>query len=228
MQERSNVFISATSADLGSYRRAVRDVLLDRGVHPIVQDHLERDYQKLMDILRQQVDACDAVICLVGFAYGREPKNRPASAPRRSYTQLEFETAEAFGKPVYVFLADTECPFDPHPDEPPELRQLQQKHRDRLRQRPHKRESFRTLEDLRYKIATIRFAEPGAISGKPQNLPYLSLGPHFKGREAFLTDLHQKLTATPGAAAAIVARQAIHGLGGVGKTRLAVEYAWGH
>ena len=108
------------------------------------------------------------------------------------------------------------------------MRQLQQDHRDRLRQRPHNRESFRTLEDLRYKIATIRFAEPGTISGKPQNLPYLSLGSHFKGREAFLTDLHQKLTATPGAAAAIVARQAIHGLGGVGKTRLAVEYAWRH
>ena len=228
MQERPNVFISATSADLGSYRRAVRDILLDRGVHPIVQDHLERDYQELLDILRQQINACDAVICLVGFAYGQEPKNRPASAPRRSYTQLEFEIAEAFGKPVYVFLADAECPFDPHQEEPPELRQLQQEHRDRLRQRPHKRESFRTLDDLRYKIATIRFAEPGAISSKPQNLPYLSLGSHFKGREAFLTDLHQKLTATPGAAAAIVARQAIHGLGGVGKTRLAVEYAWRH
>ena len=34
MQERPNVFISATSADLGSYRRAVRDILLDAGVHP--------------------------------------------------------------------------------------------------------------------------------------------------------------------------------------------------
>ena len=98
-----------------------------------------------------------------------------------SYTQLEFEIAEAFGKPVYVFLADTECQFDPHPEEPPELRQLQQEHRDRLRQRPHKRESFRTLENLRYKIATIRFAEPGAISSKPQNLPYLSLGSPSRG-----------------------------------------------
>ena len=106
MQERPNVFISATSADLGSYRRAVRAVLLEQGVYPMVQDHFEHDHQKLLDILRQQIDACDAVICLVGFAYGQEPKNRPASAPRRSYTQLECEIAEAFDKLVYVFLAD--------------------------------------------------------------------------------------------------------------------------
>ena len=45
MQERPNVFIDATSADLGSYRRAVRDARW--GVAPIVQN-LERDYQKLM------------------------------------------------------------------------------------------------------------------------------------------------------------------------------------
>ena len=226
MQERPNVFISATTADLGSYRLAVRDTLLDQGVHPILQNHLEPDYQTLLDILRREINACDAVICLVGYVYGQEPTNRPAGAPRRSYTQLEFDIAEAFGKPIYVFLADAQCKFDAHQEEQPELRQLQQEYRDQLRQRPHKRESFRTLDDLRYKIATIRFAEPGAIASKPQNLPYFSLGSHFKGREAFLTDLHQRLMATPGAAAAIVARQAIHGLGGVGKTRLAVEYAW--
>jgi tetratricopeptide (TPR) repeat protein len=176
--------------------------------------------------LRREINACDAVICLVGYVYGQEPKNRPSGAPRRSYTQLEFDIAEAFGKPIYVFLADAQCKFDPHQEELPELRQLQEEYHDRLKQRPHKRESFRTLDDLRYKIATIRFADPGAIASKPQNLPYLSLGSHFKGREAFLTDLHQRLMATPGVAAAIVARQAIHGLGGVGKTRLAVEYAW--
>jgi hypothetical protein len=226
MQERANVFISATTADLGSYRLAVRDVLLDLGVHPIVQDHLEPDYQTMMDILRQAVDACDAVICLVGLVYGQEPQHRPAGAPRHSYTQLEFDIAEAFDKPIYVFLAHDPCPCDPHPDEPPELRQLQLAHRERLRQRPHRREYFESLADLRYRIATIPFAEPGPVVGKPHNLPYLSLGSHFKRREPFLAELCQKLTATPSAAAAIIARQAIHGLGGVGKTCLAVEYAW--
>jgi hypothetical protein len=139
---------------------------------------------------------------------------------------LEFDIAEAFDKPIYVFLAHDQCPCDPHPDEPPELHQLQLEHRERLRQRPHRREYFESLADLRYRIATIPFAEPGPVVDKPQNHPYLSLGTHFKGREPFLAELRQKLTATPNAAAAIIARQAIHGLGGVGKTCLAVEYAW--
>ena len=34
MQARPNVFISATTADLGSYRLAVRDTLLDQGCIP--------------------------------------------------------------------------------------------------------------------------------------------------------------------------------------------------
>ena len=88
MQERPNVFISATSADLGSYRRAVRDILLERGVHPIAQDDFECDYQELLDILRQKIDACDAVICLLGFAYGRSRKTArrvPHAVPTRNW-----------------------------------------------------------------------------------------------------------------------------------------------
>jgi tetratricopeptide (TPR) repeat protein len=58
---------------------------------------------------------------------------------------------------------------------------------------------------------------------RPVNLPYASLGTLFKGRDVFLTDLHERLTDH---AAALIAGHAIHGLGGVGKTRAAVEYAW--
>src|SRR5262249_2661621 len=162
-------------------------------------------------IWRRDRNAVEPALFLVVFVYGQEPKNRPERTPRRSYTQLEFDIAEAFSKPIYVFLADAQCSFDPHPDESPELGQLQQNYREQLRQRPHKREYFRTLEDLRYKTASIRFTEPGGASSKPQTLPFLSLGSHFKGREAFLTELHQKLTTTPAAAAAIVAHQTIHG-----------------
>ena len=60
---------------------------------------------------------------------------------------------------------------------------------------------------------------------RPVLLPYPSLGPLFKGRDAFLRRLRESLTA--GGAASIASR-AVHRLGGVGKTRAAVEYAWAH
>ena len=62
---------------------------------------------------------------------------------------------------------------------------------------------------------------------RPKNLPFASLGSLFKGREQDLDTLYKALNADAGAATAIVGR-ALHGLGGIGKTRLAVEYALQH
>ncbi len=68
---------------------------------------------------------------------------------------------------------------------------------------------------------------PPSKTTKPINLPYPTLGTLFKGRDDFLTNL--RATLTSGKPAAITAANAaIHGLGGVGKTRAAVEYAWAH
>ncbi len=57
---------------------------------------------------------------------------------------------------------------------------------------------------------------------KPRNLPFASLGDLFKGRETVLEELRAALEGAKGVA---VAGRALHGLGGVGKTRLAIEYA---
>jgi len=56
------------------------------------------------------------------------------------------------------------------------------------------------------------------------NLPYASIGGLFKGREDLFGRLQSELGA--GKTTAITQVQAIYGLGGIGKTRMAVEYAW--
>ncbi|MEK6302606.1 MAG: FxSxx-COOH system tetratricopeptide repeat protein [Acidobacteriota bacterium] len=72
----------------------------------------------------------------------------------------------------------------------------------------------------------------GAIANEPRfpgampaiwNIPHLR-NPNFTGREEELSELRASLVA--GETAALVSAQAIHGLGGVGKTQLAVEYAY--
>ena len=69
---------------------------------------------------------------------------------------------------------------------------------------------------------------------RPVHLPYPSIGTLFRGRELFLEQLRnslQRAASTAGNAhgkATAIIQQAVHGLGGVGKTRLAVEYAWQH
>ncbi len=58
----------------------------------------------------------------------------------------------------------------------------------------------------------------------PHNLPLDRLGDLFKGREDALVSLHTSLSQKK--TTIVVQKQAIHGLGGIGKTRLAIEYAY--
>jgi tetratricopeptide (TPR) repeat protein len=81
-------------------------------------------------------------------------------------------------------------------------------------------------ERLRHKASTSGTTAP---SSTPTILPRVwtvphSRNPNFTGREELLQDLREKLTS--GQHAALT--QAIHGLGGVGKTQLANEYTYRH
>ncbi len=65
--------------------------------------------------------------------------------------------------------------------------------------------------------------EPGLgtrFGPRLHNLPFSSLGDLLKGRDEELRKLQE------GQATAITQAETIYGLGGIGKTRLAVEYAW--
>jgi hypothetical protein len=67
------------------------------------------------------------------------------------------------------------------------------------------------------------FKEPRFPGALPPmwNVPYLR-NPNFTGREALLTNLRKALTSEQ----STILTQAIHGLGGVGKTQLALEYTY--
>jgi Domain of unknown function (DUF4062) len=67
------IFISATSRDLGSYRKAVSEVLLTLNALPVLQDHFAPDSRTAVEMVRGKIGECDAVICLVGPGYGKEP-----------------------------------------------------------------------------------------------------------------------------------------------------------
>ena len=222
------IFVSATTRGLGSYRRLASESLRKRGYQADDQAIFNLTYHEITTMLEQRIARCDAVVCLIGFAYGGEPSERPEGKPRRSYTQWEFFIARKLGKPVYRLLADQATPFDPHDPEPDELRQLQLAYRaEAIRDRDWR--PFASADQLRAELAELRFPWEGPPPDhKPNNLPFRSLGTLFKGRDEFLDDVRARLAMPNGHAAAIVACQAVHGLGGVGKTRAALEYAWRH
>src|SRR5207237_9724584 len=82
MPSRPSVLISATSHDLGSYRAALRTLLPTLDVKPVVLEHYPPDFPSLVEMLRETIAGCDAVICLVGRVYGEEPQPRQVGQPR--------------------------------------------------------------------------------------------------------------------------------------------------
>ena len=63
---------------------------------------------------------------------------------------------------------------------------------------------------------------------KPNMLPQAPLGRLFKGRERFLEELHRVLGDPAAISPGPVEGKALRGLGGVGKTRLAIEFGHRH
>jgi hypothetical protein len=115
-----------------------------------VQDKFDvPTHRAVVEMLREKISQCDALIHLVGVKYGFEPQKRELGEPSRSYTQLEYDIACEFQKArpddfkLYVFVCAETFPYDlPRPktdefsgDEDPESpakKALQLEHRRQL------------------------------------------------------------------------------------------------
>jgi hypothetical protein len=229
------IFLSAVSKQFKACRDALASDLRAVGYEVVVQEDFQQHGRTLLEKLERYIAGCDRVIALVGDAYGFEPPEvaRPAGRPRRSYTQWEYALAmgerldgpKAGRKDVHVYFASDDYVKAHLVVEDIEAKRLQEDFRRAIVANGEDRNAFDSLDGL-CRLALrdgFRVRDP---DHKPRNLPDVSIGTLFKGRDAFLEDLRRRLGGPNGHAAAIVAPRVVHGLGGVGKTRAAIEYAW--
>jgi len=78
------------------------------------------------------------------------------------------------------------------------------------------------IKELIEKVDALDRPGPASAERLVHNLPYLSLGNLFKGRDDILAKLTSQLVGDK----PVAITQAIEGLGGIGKTRLAIEFGW--
>jgi hypothetical protein len=68
-----NVFLSAVTKELGSYRSEVAQALREKGLHVKVQEDFHTGPGTLLEKLDAYIQQCHAVVCLMGDRYGAEP-----------------------------------------------------------------------------------------------------------------------------------------------------------
>jgi hypothetical protein len=241
-QERLKIFVSAVTSEFGKARDALAADLRARHEVTIQSDFQQSpDSETLLGNLAEYIRDCHAVICLVGKRSGAYPPENaverlppgllPAAVKEASYTQWEFFLARHFKRRPYVyiarddFVADEKAGASDRPNQQSEYAKFLKD--DGVQYGPFSnidqlaRAVFKDLPELTAKPI------PRLQPTKPMVLPYPSIGELFKGRDEFMRRLHDSLTRSRAARTAIFS-QALYGLGGIGKSRVAVEYAWAH
>ncbi len=225
------IFLSAVSGQFKACRDALRSDLRAVGAEVVVQEDFQQHGATLLEKLEGYIASCDRIIAIVGDAYGFEPEEtlRPATQPRRSYSQWEYffamgERLDGSRQPpkdIFLYFASPEFLATHVVSQADDMAQLQLKFINKLNRSGKDWNRFGLLDELRALVLRDGFRLQ-MRAPQPRNLPYTSLGRLFKGREHILPQLRVRLQQNPGRALVI------YGPAGVGKTRLTIEYALRH
>jgi hypothetical protein len=226
----ATVYVSSTVADLAEERRAVLDWLrLAR--HQAVDSYLP-DSDTVRESCLEDVAGCDLYVLISGHRYGFQP---PDDNPEGlSITHLEFRRAGECGVPR-VALLRTSIPDVRTSDlQDPARAPLVLGFRDEVASRVRAAE----FSDLQGLIQGLSTGIQGALAkldkqerrqaGQQAAALALRLAPRpvfLAGREELLAALDARLGGDDGAGPRVVA---LCGLGGAGKTSVAIEYAHRH
>lgn len=134
----------------------VAKILTSIGYTPVWQDIASTEAGNLTEVLHSRIKLCAAVVQLVGFRYGAEPREPDPQFGRVSYTQLEALYAEQIGKKViYIFLPQ-DFPTDPCDPESEEKSKLQLAYRQQLKESGSLRHSASNQLELENRVLRIR------------------------------------------------------------------------
>ncbi len=227
------VFISSTAEDLKAWRLAARDVVLDLQWHPeLLNEHGGPDTRPTVAMCRERLASCDLVVLLVAFRRGWVPDEAAGGDGRQSITALELAHARERAVPVLAFLARDSWPgnlWEPTD----EGRQWMREFRAGLGQAagffdaegpdlPTFRALLKSaLAEHKLALAVAAPSAPPAGPARVLALPFVR-NPHFTGRDGVLAALHARLHASN----APTRTAALTGLGGIGKTQTALEFAY--
>ncbi len=227
------VFISCVTDEFGDLRKKLRHYLTAADCEVKTQEDFRQDDVDILEKLDDYIKKCDAVIHIVG----RQPGSKANSEARQRYLDAigEFlpakpELRKGLGDCSDLTYTQWEAFMTIHRGARLRVYHYpgaQPKHLARLKLGLPQRygtEIDDEIDIVGKLIGDLRNIIPQLPERKPKNLPG-SIGSLFKGREIFLDRIRTALIQKSGAAA-VTAAQAIYGLGGIGKTRAAIEYGY--
>jgi Domain of unknown function (DUF4062)/Tetratricopeptide repeat len=218
----ARVYVSSTVADLEPERRAVLDWLVAAGHQPV--HSYTPSGESVRESCLDDVGTCDLYVLILSHRYGFVP---PGDNPGGlSITQLEFRRAGECGIPRVALLRTGSPDLRLSDLHDPARAALVWAFRAEVEDTVRAGE-FSDESGLIRGLSTGIQAELGKQASRPPGrvLELAPRPPALGGREELLAELDARLTGDGGAGPRVVA---LCGLGGVGKTSVAVEYAHRH